>query len=236
MSLLSTASLWSNDDSPSTGPKKRTPALRRRKPTDADFVEIDDKTIITEEVERAYPATSQHSIENTQKAQTDRNERVTQLLNQMTDSNDGNGLADFQPLANPVIQKRVDLNDANLFADTSTAPNLRNQASTPFLPASQDLGNLPQSHPYSNYQHIYTPTTTFPDATSVSGRGTNTNVGVGSLDGKLMEKINYMIHMLEQQHNEKTSNITEEFVLYCFLGVFIIFIVDSFARAGRYIR
>jgi hypothetical protein len=25
-------------------------------------------------------------------------------------------------------------------------------------------------------------------------------------------------------------------VLYCFLGVFIIFIVDSFARAGKYVR
>jgi Na+-driven multidrug efflux pump len=57
-----------------------------------------------------------------------------------------------------------------------------------------------------------------------------------ALDGKIMEKINYMIHMLEDQHNEKTNNITEEFLLYMFLGVFIIFIVDSFARAGKYIR
>ena len=57
-----------------------------------------------------------------------------------------------------------------------------------------------------------------------------------SLDNKLMEKINYMIHMLEQQQNEKTNNITEEFILYTLLGVFIIFIVDSFARAGKYIR
>lgn len=56
------------------------------------------------------------------------------------------------------------------------------------------------------------------------------------LDNKLLEKINYMIHMLEQQENEKTSNITEEFVLYTLLGVFIIFIVDSFARTGKYIR
>jgi F0F1-type ATP synthase assembly protein I len=45
-----------------------------------------------------------------------------------------------------------------------------------------------------------------------------------------------MIHLLEQQQNEKTSNITEEFVLYTFLGVFIIFIVDSFARSGKYRR
>jgi F0F1-type ATP synthase assembly protein I len=46
-----------------------------------------------------------------------------------------------------------------------------------------------------------------------------------------------MIHMLEQQQNEKTSNLTEEFILYVFLGVFIIFIVDSFTRTtGKYVR
>ena len=51
-----------------------------------------------------------------------------------------------------------------------------------------------------------------------------------------MEKINYMIHILEEQQTEKTDNITEEFLLYTFLGIFVIFVVDSFARAGKYTR
>jgi hypothetical protein len=55
-------------------------------------------------------------------------------------------------------------------------------------------------------------------------------------DDKLMEKINYMIHLLEHQQNEKTDNITEDFILYTFLGVFIIFVVDSFSRTGKYTR
>jgi high-affinity K+ transport system ATPase subunit B len=58
----------------------------------------------------------------------------------------------------------------------------------------------------------------------------------GGGDTKLLEKINYMIHLLEQQQHEKTDNITEEFILYSFLGIFIIFVVDSFARAGKYTR
>jgi hypothetical protein len=58
----------------------------------------------------------------------------------------------------------------------------------------------------------------------------------GSMDNKLLEKLNYMIHLLEEQQNEKTSNITEEFILYTFLGVFIIYIVDSFAKSGKYVR
>ena len=57
----------------------------------------------------------------------------------------------------------------------------------------------------------------------------------GSKD-ELMKKLNYMIHLLEENKDEKTSNVTEELVLYMFLGVFVIFVVDSFARAGKYTR
>ena len=53
---------------------------------------------------------------------------------------------------------------------------------------------------------------------------------------KLIEKLNYIIHLLEEQKHEPTQHITEEFLLYTFLGVFIIYIVDSFSRAGKYIR
>ena len=52
----------------------------------------------------------------------------------------------------------------------------------------------------------------------------------------LLEKINYMIHLLENQENEKTANVTEEFILYTFLGVFMIYVVDSFSRGGKYVR
>jgi hypothetical protein len=52
----------------------------------------------------------------------------------------------------------------------------------------------------------------------------------------LMQKINYMIHLLEEKQDEKTNNVTEEIILYSFLGIFIIFVIDSFARVGKYVR
>jgi hypothetical protein len=64
--------------------------------------------------------------------------------------------------------------------------------------------------------------------------GNNGAVGAGS--GALIEKLNYIIHMLEEKRDEKTGHVMEELVLYCFLGVFVIFVVDSFARAGKYVR
>jgi hypothetical protein len=53
---------------------------------------------------------------------------------------------------------------------------------------------------------------------------------------QLLDKLNYMIHLLEEQKDEKTGHVIEEVILYSFLGIFIIFIVDSFARAGKYTR
>jgi hypothetical protein len=52
----------------------------------------------------------------------------------------------------------------------------------------------------------------------------------------LIEKLNYMINLLEEQQDQKTNSVTEDVVLYSFLGVFIIFVVDSFARVGKYVR
>ena len=62
------------------------------------------------------------------------------------------------------------------------------------------------------------------------------NVHDNSSQDILLQKINYMISLLEDQQDEKTSNVTEEVVLYSFLGIFIIFVVDSFARIGKYVR
>jgi hypothetical protein len=65
---------------------------------------------------------------------------------------------------------------------------------------------------------------------------TNYNMPNHTSDDVLLQKLNYMISLLEDQQDEKTNNVTEEVVLYSFLGIFIIFVVDSFARVGKYVR
>ena len=52
----------------------------------------------------------------------------------------------------------------------------------------------------------------------------------------LMQKLNYVISLLEEQQDVKTNNVTEEVILYSFLGIFIIFIADTFVKAGKYTR
>jgi hypothetical protein len=46
------------------------------------------------------------------------------------------------------------------------------------------------------------------------------------------EKLDYLIFLLEEQRMHRTQFITEEFLLYSFLGVFMIYVVDGFARSG----
>ncbi len=55
-------------------------------------------------------------------------------------------------------------------------------------------------------------------------------------DAQLLEKLNYMIYLLEEQKDEKTGQVTEELILYVFLGVFVLFVLDSFFKTGKYSR
>lgn len=99
-------------------------------------------------------------------------------------------------------------------------------------PMGNDLANA-----LANYRTIYSdklPTYKQPFYGPGSGLGPeNRAVGTDLVNQDvLLQKLNYMIYLLEQQQNEKTDNLLEEFVLYCFLGIFIIYIVDGFARSG----
>ncbi len=238
MSLLASASPWNTNDSA----KKRNPTMRKtmKKPPTLDK---DLENYEAHEMNSERPTTFEEDINTND----ERSERVNKLLNNMSsvlEENDGNKLADFNPIPLPNIQKKTD-NENQMLGRTSDEqlPHIPNHLqlqppkidkdSSNFGPSGIDLGNPQQPNPYGNYRNIYEPTRMRAPMQYQNNSLQNTHTVV---DNKLLEKINYMVYMLEQQQNEKTSNITEEFVLYTFLGVFIIFIVDSFSITGKYNR
>ena len=115
--------------------------------------------------------------------------------------------------------KSLDTNNANNTNNTNnTTANYYKQKPTPQI----NNGNVGGGN--SHYVPSYNNLTTNPAiASNADANG-------------LMKKLNYMIHLLEEQQDEKTENITEELVLYLFLGVFVIFVCDSFTRVGKYKR
>jgi len=62
------------------------------------------------------------------------------------------------------------------------------------------------------------------------------NASMSMPKNELIEKLNYIIDLLEEQQDYKTNSILEDLILYTFLGIFIIFIVDSFSKSNKYVR
>ena len=144
--------------------------------------------------------------------------KVTNFLNYMKqvegmgNGGDDSDLADFNPPPKPEITKQPPPVEED-GVDTHIVPQSYNEM--------EDAPKLEQQ-----YENTYVPY--YQNVANMAAGTHNKDV--------LMKKLNYMIHLLEENKDEKTDNITEELILYMFLGVFIIFIVDSFAKVGRYKR
>lgn len=142
-----------------------------------------------------------------------------------TDDED-DSLGSFDPLPPPEVQSS---NDRDLPTTQETdAVNYDNSTieednAIESFAQMGDMGSVTSDNYYKQYVPYYT-----------QMQGSQEEVHTNKDD--LMTKLNYMIHLLEEQQDEKTENVTEELVLYLFLGVFVIFVVDSFARAGKYTR
>jgi len=238
MSLLTSASIWSNDDSSGADNKKRIPTMRKtlKKMSPPPFGNLGgpDEYISSEkEYKDSQHGDSVATVIGSD-GEESRTARVNQLINQMAPDNDGNKLANFVPLSNPAIQVKKEFPMLPTGTGAGASATIPSGGLTGVANYSTDstLGNTNTT--YSNYKASYDP------AKLAAASPYYQKMGLGPatspLDNKLMEKINYMIHMMEEQQSEKTNNVTEEIILYTFLGVFIIFVVDSFARAGKYIR
>ena len=213
MSLLATASEFNSSNSSNNKKKKRVSTMGGEI-SNIQCVGKDDSLITNMEEDKEDNA--------------NKNKRVLNLMNKLNPNNDGTNLENFEPLSNPeMTMNKVDvkINDDDDVKEGMSPENLLPANLQP--DSSQFRPNNIRVEGLSNLTETYNGKMNFKHPAGVSSN---------SGQDKLTEKINYMIHLLEQQQSEKTDNVMEEFVLYMFLGVFVIFTVDSFTRAGRYVR
>ena len=225
-SLINSASVYIAGDTP----KKRVSTMRKTikkkysESTAPDMNKIDNNG----------PST----IEELQNYSNERTERVNELLNEMSSlgNDEENTMGDFLPIEPPNVQNKKDMEALEFSREynptISTYLEATNARKNKKNEETHLYGANDSSHAkLSNYMQGYEPPKTEPYYKKM---------GIGSTQeggsDKLMERINYMIHLLEVQQHEKTDTITEEFILYIFLGAFVIFVVDSFARTGTYKR
>jgi hypothetical protein len=106
MSLVTTASLWTNEDNQ----KKRTPTMRRTiklKPNLSNIGEPDEYVSQSENYQNLEPT----SLNEIQEASENRNNRVNNLLNKITslDIDDTGKMGSFNPLPNPNMNVKKDM-------------------------------------------------------------------------------------------------------------------------------
>jgi hypothetical protein len=210
MSLITSASPW-------TTTCKRTPSIGKRRTQKAvrDNIDYTDCSTDLEDTDVNLSEPMQSTIAMNE----ERGKTVNDMLNRITASHAGDDLVDFKPVDTNLAKQR--------HKEGFESPMLKRAAGLPeYTPSDIGTDHL------SNYTKSY-------EAGAILGkpyynRGSSTNDS--SNDTALMQKLNYITHILEDIQLEKTSNITEELILYSFLGVFVIFIVDSFARVGKYHR
>ena len=168
-------------------------------------------------------------------------ETMMKHLNLSDDNDDGvEGLADFNPPNNPVSSgvertknsvsnmegfqnttEGIDNTDEN-YANYSNSDNSDNSDNDVSKEGFQEANGTYAQQYYKQFVPYYS-------------NASNIKEGASS-NPEIMEKLSYLVNLIENNNDEKVNSITEELVLYCFLGVFIIFIVDSFAKVGKYVR
>ena len=141
---------------------------------------------------------------------------LSAIINKIHNNNDDNSdLADFKPPSIPKSETTEDVEDINLKnvnvseEDNSITPTMYN--------------NLKSSQA-EDYYKANVPYYTQMSSTSFTNKD------------ELIDKLDKILILLEENRDEKTGHVTEEVILYSFIGVFLIFIVDSFARVGKYVR
>lgn len=255
MSLAITAAPWTNDNNTNSNvTRRRIPNMRRTLKQNRAYTK--DDNISTSNNNDLYSSIDVYENDDgngelsqrRNNATTEGGANIHEILNKINkfESMSSDGLADFNPPPKPELNQKKSipivgsLKDENMASsegfESTSIPSFdvpiyipRNSSSTTpsvsKISAANDLGL------YANYKQSYEP-----PPRGLGYFATERTGGGNVTMEKLMEKINYVIHMLETQQHEKTNNVVEEVILYTFLGVFIIFVVDSFARAGKYTR
>ena len=204
--------------------------------TSLQYSDFDDSTEISVQPKGPTKKTTKN---NTVSFDTKKKENVAEMMklinntNGYTDSNEQEGLADFNPPPHAVVSLKTAL--PNTYPPPPTQPQIdvgyeiptiiTKPMSTPTIPfENTDAINnhgLWNKNEYKNVPY-------FAPQSEYASPDKNAEI--------MINKLNLLIKLLEEQRNEKTGYVNEEIILYAFLGIFIIFIVDSFSRSGKYTR
>lgn len=172
--------------------------------------------------------------------------KVNKLMNALNNTSeeeedDDGKLHNFTPISPPIsagVQNTI-LRDNSTASKSKYNANSANISDDPNQYVKQIIPppeNVINQYPLFNDSNYFSSSQQSYPSNYIQNYGINNNGGGGTGDDIMMRKLNYLIHLLEEKHDERTNNVMEEVILYSFIGIFVIFIVDNFTRVGRYKR
>jgi hypothetical protein len=202
------------------------------------------------DLENAYTIrnTKDMGTENTQQSMSEANmlNNINNINNINDENGESDGLGNFYPLSksnNGVNGNGVNGNGVNgngVNGNGVNGNNVNNNENPKNMDPNEDSNKLDDSpetingYSYSKNSFIEDSYKQYTPLNNDYGLNSNSLSGYGN--DALLKKLDTILHILEEQHDEKTNYVTEELILYIFLGIFIIYVIDSFVRAGKYIR
>ena len=182
---------------------------------------------------------SNKTIKNKDNEREERNRKIHKLLNENnlkinnsdrdSDDEDDNYLADFNPPSYPEIQEPKKIVKENMWDLAEEGRNIRQS-----LDGQDELITKEgfKQIPSNNLQQYYEKYNAYLNDSKNEYSNSNMNVS----NQELLKKIDNILFLLEEQRETRTNYVTEELILYIFLGIFVIYLADSFVKVGKYIR
>lgn len=103
---------------------------------------------------------------------------------------------------------------------------------------SKEKSEKPTFVPKNNLRNMSNTKLAYEDVSSNLNESFTQHSNGLQLDNRdeLLQKVNYIIYTLDKQKDMKSDQKMEELLLYSFLGIFIIYVLDSFTKIGKYKR
>lgn len=183
---------------------------------------------------------NRNNNENNDNKNRERNRRIQKLLNDNNmnnnlTNNESDDLEDFNPPSHPAIQEPKKIVKENFTFDKMNSELLDNEQEDELQ--NQDKNDNPvnkenfQQLPANNLQQYYEKYNSY-----LNSENNYNKQYINVSNEELLKKIDNILFLLEEQRETRTNYVTEELILYVFLGIFVIYLVDSFVKVGKYIR
>lgn len=183
---------------------------------------------------------NRNNNENNDNKNRERNRRIQKLLNDNNmnnnlTNNESDDLEDFNPPSHPAIQESKKIVKENFTFDNMKSELLHNDQEDELENQKQNDNPINKENfqqlPANNLQQYYEKYNAYLNSEN------NYNKQYMSVSNEeLLKKIDNILFFLEEQRETRTNYVTEELILYVFLGIFVIYLVDSFVKVGKYIR